>query len=367
MKKALQLIALAIVFFSCQNKEEGFVIKGEIQGIKDSSLIRLYHIDLQTNIDSTFTKDGKFTLKGIVDEPTTCWLMNGQEYAIVQVENVNMTFESPEKNMFLNSSITGGREQTLQNELKALQMPYDEIYMAAYDSIVNRKYEEGEESALFERYSGAQTKSHEVYIDFGRENPDSYLGLDILYRNRKAIPKDSLRLIYEGLSDAYKNTSLAKSINIFLTERTVEVGESYIDFEAKDLKGQPFKLSSIEGKNIYLTFWSVGCGPCRMENRFLSKRAQEVPEDLEIVSFSIDKDAAIWKSASEKDEIWWHNVSDLAGGEGRVKTLYNVQAIPASFLIDKKGSVIKRFRGFNTEGNLLEELKTEIAKHNHID
>jgi len=51
-------------------------------------------------------------------------------------------------------------------------------------------------------------------------------------------------------------------------------------------------------------------------------------------------------------------VSDLKGGHGRIKTQYNVQAIPVSFLIDKQGIIVEKFIGF--EENFLEQLKKMV-------
>jgi peroxiredoxin len=119
-----------------------------------------------------------------------------------------------------------------------------------------------------------------------------------------------------------------------------------IDFEVKDLQGKPFKLSSLLGKDILLSFWSKGCGPCRMENKKISDNYEKYKDKIAIVSFSIDNNKKYWIDASKEDNIRWTNVSDLEGEIGIIKTKYSVQAIPTSFLINKDGIIIEKFTGF---------------------
>jgi len=357
LKQISIAIIIGLLLTSCVEKKEGFTITGHIDGIKDGTLIKLLEIDQQTYLDSAVSVNGDFILQGEVDQPTGCWLQCESEYAIVQVENVEITFESPIKDMVLNCTIKGGREQELQNELDDLQYPYNIAYAGALDSLQNKKYtSEKEFQRLKAKYQRLQPLAHKVYVDFGRSHTNSYLGLDIIYRNRGRIGKDTLRTIYENLDAELKQSSNAVALQIFLYEEYAEVGKRFIDFKAKDLKGNYFTLSSLEGKYIYLNFWGAGCGPCRMENKVISKNYNRVPDNLAIVNFSLDKNASAWDKASKADSIIWHNVSDLEGGKGRVKTIYGVQAIPASFLIDENGIIVKRFYGFDTSGGIIDDL-----------
>lgn len=160
----------------------------------------------------------------------------------------------------------------------------------------------------------------------------------------------------------YKEASRSKALKIFLYEELAQKGKQFIDFKAKTVKGDDFSLSSLKGNYIYLSFWSAGCGPCRIENRFLSQNKNELPKDLSLVSFSTDKNFKAWDFASKSDGIDWYNVSDLEGESGKIKTQYQVQAIPTSFLIDKNGIVMEKFIGYDK--NILKRIKTLIEKKN---
>ena len=357
------VVLLTALFLSCQTKHDGFVINGQIEGVEDSTLVILYDVEQQMNIYSAFSKNGKFVLQGNVEQPTGYWLRCGNEYANIQVENLEMTFTSPIENMNINCKITGGEEQRLQNKLQELQRPYDVAYLAAYDSLVGEKYAtEEEKRQLIDRFNTAQAASQQIYIDFGKRHADSYLGLDIIYRNRQSIARDSLITLFEGLPPSLKTASNAEGLRVFLYEEIAAEGKPFIDFNAKTLDEKNFMLSSLRGKHIYLSFWSAGCGPCRMENKFFSENFERVPEDLAIVSFSLDKGVTAWVKASEQDSILWHNVSDLKGGSGKVKTQYGVQAMPTSFLIDKNGTIIKKFVGFDPQTDIIDELVKKIEE-----
>jgi peroxiredoxin len=359
-QKFIGLIILTITLASF-SFYKGFIIRGHIEGIEDGTWVKLYDLDEQKYLDSVISKNGNFIFSGKVEYPTTCWVQCKNESATIQVENTEMTFNSPIKKMSLNNTAQGGNEQRLQNELNELQRPYYDLYYSAYDSLDNKKYSSDiEKQRLIKRFNESQSTLQKIYVNFGKAHTNSFMGLDIIYSNRKSIAKDSLKLLYEKLLPKYKEAPRSKALKVFLYEELAQKGKQFIDFNAKTIKGEDFSLSSLKGKYIYLSFWSAGCGPCRMENKFLSQNKNELPKDLSLVSFSTDKNFKDWDIASKSDGINWYNVSDLEGESGRIKTQYQVQAIPTSFLIDKNGIVIEQFIGYDK--NILKHIKTLIEE-----
>lgn len=343
---------------------KGFTIDGHITDIPDGTSVYLYDIEEQVVLDSALSEQGNFRLNGKVSNPKTCWIKCDGEYAIIQLENVDFTFEATHEDMHLNSHIQGGPEQVLQNELQALQRPWDAIYYGALDSLMQQQYSGDEQKRqLVERFRRAQATSQAIYIDFGIAHPHAFLGLDIIYRNRKSIPRDTLEYLYTNLPPRLQKHEKGRALRTFLYETTAEKGQLFIDFTAKTIDGKNFQLSALKGKYIYLSFWSAGCGPCRMENRFLSEHYDRIPEDLAIVSFSVDRNPEVWAKATAQDGIIWYNVSDREGGQGKVKTQYQVQAIPTSFLIDTKGRIVEIFTGFDPSADLLEEIAAIMEHH----
>jgi len=355
----LGMVILAVFLFNF-TVDRGFVINGHIEGVKDSTWVKLYILGRHGTLDSAITINGYFILKNKIEIPTTCMLRCNREYALLQVENVDMTITSPLKDMHLNCVIQGGKEQNLQNELQKLQQSCNIVTNRIMDSLRNKNISENERQQLIKKNKDVQGISQKILINFALRNPNSYYGLDLLYRNRQFIPRDTLKLTYENLTPEYKETSNSKALKIFLFEKIVQKGNPYIDFQVKTLRGEDFSLSSLKGKYVYLSFWSAACGPCRMENRFFSHNFNALPKDLSLVSFSMDKNPQAWINSSKTDSIIWHNVSDLEGENGRIKTQYGVQSLPTSFLINREGVIIETFLGSNNE--IINRLKSLIEE-----
>ncbi|MCT1525066.1 TlpA disulfide reductase family protein [Sphingobacterium hotanense] len=344
------LICAGFVSYSQSKKSIGFEIQGYISGIDDGTKIYLYDLDAQTTLDSTFSTQGNFKLAGHVEGPTICWVRCKDEAATILVENRPISFKASLHDMSFNAVVKGGKEQDLHNELRSKQYPYDKIFHSALDSVRNKLYTSNEDKKrLIDLCNNTQTDSHNIYIDFGKRHPNSVLGLDIIYRNREQIGRDTVKLLLSRLDKNLKASSKAKALALFSNGELVYKGASFIDFEVKTLEGEMFKLSSLKGNFILLDFWSIGCGPCREMNKLMSKNYDRLKNKISIVSFSLDKHRSDWQKASKQDNILWFNVSDLEGESGKIKTQYGVQTIPTSFLIDRQGKIVEKFTGYDGE------------------
>jgi len=70
---------------------------------------------------------------------------------------------------------------------------------------------------------------------------------------------------------------------------------------------------------------------------------------------SLDKDAAKWKEAIAKDGLTWTHVSNLKFWDEPIAKQYNVESIPATFILDASGKVVAQdLRG--------DELKAKIKE-----
>lgn len=344
------LMLFCLLYSLCPAQKNGFTIKGKIQGVEDNTPVVLYNLDTETHMDTAYVQKGSFVLTGYVNHPTTCWIECKREYAIIQVENTGIVFNSPLKDMRLFASIRGGKEQDLQNELTRLQHPHELIYYSAYDSLQTKKYSGPEHrKTLLEAFNTHQDASLRIYIEFGKRHPNSYMGLDAVYRNRTKIPHDTLLNIYAQLNETFRSSTRGKAIMQFLETDVPGKGKSMVDFTAQTLDGKPFVLSSLKNKYILLNFWSSACVPCRAENKKINTYYRDLEDRLSIVNFSIDKNRKAWEKASQADAIGWTNVSDLEGDAGRIKLRYGVQEIPVSFLIGKDGTIIEKFIGYDDD------------------
>ncbi len=71
---------------------------------------------------------------------------------------------------------------------------------------------------------------------------------------------------------------------------------------------------------------------------------------------SLDKTAEAWKKAIADDNLDWNHISNIAYFEDEIARLYNVDAIPAAFLLDENGVIVAK----NLRGPALEEKVAEL-------
>lgn len=122
---------------------------------------------------------------------------------------------------------------------------------------------------------------------------------------------------------------------------TPNITDSRLDFILADAKGDSIRLSSLKGKVLLLDFWASWCTPCRFSNKNLTKLYSKYKDKgFEILGVSLDDNGNAWRRAMSKDKISWLQIRDPGGWDAISAAKWQVDAIPASFLIDKNGNVV---------------------------
>ena len=135
-----------------------------------------------------------------------------------------------------------------------------------------------------------------------------------------------------------------------------KIGEKVPDIVLKDLNGKIEKLSAHKGKIVLIDFWASWCGPCRRSNKDLAKLyIRYKDKGFEIFGVSIDDEPEAWRKAVFADKILWKQVNEPGGWDAPVAVQWNLQQIPASFLIDKDGKLIALDPGKN-------DIESELKK-----
>jgi len=161
--------------------------------------------------------------------------------------------------------------------------------------------------------------------------------------------------------------SLKKILLSFLVITTVLVARSQqtipniidprLDFSLPDVNGNSIQLSSMKGKVFLLDFWASWCVPCRFSNKSLVKLYSKYKDKgFEILGVSLDDNKKDWKRAMTHDKIRWVQVNDTNGWNALPAVKWQVDALPASFLIDKGGNVV----AINPEKDELEKKLKEL-------
>ncbi|MCW2120045.1 hypothetical protein M2326_002361 [Flavobacterium sp. 7A] len=72
---------------------------------------------------------------------------------------------------------------------------------------------------------------------------------------------------------------------------------------------------------------------------------------------SLDKDKSKWKEAIAKDKLTWIHVSNLKFWDEPIARQYNVESIPATFILDASGNIVaKDLRGDALRAKIVELL-----------
>lgn len=150
------------------------------------------------------------------------------------------------------------------------------------------------------------------------------------------------RQAYETLLKKYGGDSpnLAQKVRDELAHLDL-VGKPAPDIKARDLNDAPFRLDGLRGKYVLVDFWATWCAPCIGElPRVQAARAKYKDKGLVVVGVSLDESKAAVADFVKARKVDWTQIHDATGG-GDLVEAFGVKTIPATFLIDPKGTIIR--------------------------
>ncbi|MFY0685573.1 MAG: TlpA family protein disulfide reductase [Cyclobacteriaceae bacterium] len=138
--------------------------------------------------------------------------------------------------------------------------------------------------------------------------------------------------------------------------RVLAVGADAPEILLPTPDGEELALSSLRGKYVLIDFWAAWCKPCRMENpNVLALYKQYGGEEFEILGVSLDRKKEDWVKAIADDGLPWKHVSDLKYFNSEAARIYQINAIPATYLIGPDGKIVaKNLRGATLRAKLQE-------------
>ena len=153
-------------------------------------------------------------------------------------------------------------------------------------------------------------------------------------------------------------------VSVFLPGATYAdlVGQKAPNFSIQNLlDGQHVSLKQFQGKVVYLDFWASWCPPCLKSFPFMEELNRKYNKrGLVVIAIGLDEkreDAMAFLSQSEAPSfVIGHNI------QGDIATLYNVEAMPSTYLIGRDGKIKLRHLGFNSSdmGKLQKSIESAL-------
>ena len=140
-------------------------------------------------------------------------------------------------------------------------------------------------------------------------------------------------------------------------------GQKAPDFTCTTTDGKTVKLSDLKGKVVLLDFWASWCPPCKASLPEFAKIAADYKGDnFAAMAVNVfDEKDAMDKYLTENKIALTFAREPGGRNDSFAAMIYQVNAIPTTFIIDKDGNIVKGYLGFNGDDEA-KELRETIDK-----
>jgi peroxiredoxin len=128
------------------------------------------------------------------------------------------------------------------------------------------------------------------------------------------------------------------------------------EWSLKDADGKMVHSTDFKGKVVILDFWATWCGPCRAEiPNFIVLQRQYEKQGLVVVGLSVDEDGAhVVKPFAQRLGM---NYPVVLADKKTQDAFGGIEAVPTTFIIDRKGRIAKEHMGFADKDEFENEIK----------
>ena len=367
MKRIIFLLTLVIIITGCNHKNQ-FSVNGVIKDSK-TKYIYLNKLDVDTPIlidSAKISRKGSFRFKVKATGPDFYQLGFSTTNFITLLaepgERINLLFNG--KDLFENYSVKGsaGSEklQVLDLFLAETKRKLDSLSTL----YTKASHEPGFDvrgpilDAEFKDLVKAQRKNNIVFII---NNINSLASIKALYQ--KINPQtyvlydqhdlQYLKIVSDSLTRRYPNSKqvqalardFKKELNQMLFSQIEQISKNLpntvLDPDLVNIAGRRVSLSSLKGKYVLLTFWSVQSRDCIEENLQLKEFYKLYnKKGFEIYQINLDENEELWRAAVRFDELPWINTREDNPKDPKNALLFNVKTLPANYLFDKESKII---------------------------
>jgi len=378
MKKLLLLLSIVVFVFSCEKEEPlppyTYEITANAKGIYNGMRAYIKIFDDKRReiiIDTAIIMNEKFKFYGKVGKPSLHIIsINGINQNVPFVLESGRTHIEIYKDSIYHSKVTGTKNNEDYNLFKNELIKREKDILELREQIKAANDDPKLAAELKIKHKTETEESIDYLHDFIKENPNSQFSLLLLesYLNNSIQNIDKLKVSFNSLTDIINkspsNKLIGQKIEISLqlkeAQSNTDIGKIAPNFTAPTANGELLSLNDIKGKATIIDFWASWCKPCRLENPNVVRVYEKYHEKgLEIISISLDRigQKDRWLKAVDDDNMNWHHVSNLQFWNDPVAKMYNVRAIPATFILDESGKIVaKKLRGPALEQKIAEML-----------
>ena len=378
MKNTILYVALTLLFFAC-NGNSGYEIKGVVgEPSLDGQYVYLSEYNQMGATvfrDSALVKNGAFSMKGTQKSPKLyqlslspemmfmirsdkAWVLGNEPYSAVFVlENGKM-----EANLDLRPVVVGTPENNFLTNFQKQILPFENrlnTILLEYDAKKDNQEAAEELKQVYYEVAGELASIVRAYIS---ENPDKLSSGKLLYDFRFEFTEEEQRAILAKASPLFKSApGLDSLIEALAVLEKVSIGKSFTDIEMLAPDGSMVKLSDYAGKGKYvlIDFWASWCDPCRKEVPYLIDAYKAYKDKgFEIIGVSFDDSQAAWERGIKDLGLLWPQMSDLKGWQSIGSSIYGVNSIPHTILLDREGVIIAK----NIRGEAISEQLKELLQ-----
>ena len=353
MKRLLHIFGILFVLFSCNNTKL-YQVKGQLSELEDATLYVVYASSATIRIDTVSCNEkGHFFVFREQDEDlqvVTFYYHDRYQWFNVYPEVGKTVQVKGDARYPQLLQIKGGR---INNKLSQFKKKTAPVLKELADLQKNNRPLDGEETM---HRTTLQLELRKTVQDFIAKNPQEeasavliseyFTGPDDFEQTEKLLGSLS-----PELNDFYLVKNLWEDVK---KAQSTSVGAKAPNFEVININGQTYTVDSLANKNFILAFTALWCEMCQPEVMMLDDIATKYAKDsLEILLICLDDNLEEIREKIRQDSIQWNLVADSAGQAIQLFDLYNVNALPKCFLMDKEGIIM-----LNTVNG--EELKQKV-------
>jgi len=368
MKNYFFTALLLGILMACNTSPDGFKLQGTLSGeVENGTQVFLKKND-GTNqlveVDTTTIENGQYTFTGTSALPELHYLVINEVRGSIPVVLENGSIEvSAQKDSLAFAKLKG----TLQNDLFADFLVESRSFAKRARSMTDEMrnaralQDTAAITSLRDEYFELQEVAKTFELKFAKDHPEGLISALIIEKvlTTKSLPENEVRELYDALSPNIKETVVGQRIKSTLDKlASTSIGVKAPNFSAPTPTGDELALNDVLGKVTIVDFWAAWCKPCRAENPNVVQVYNKYHDKgLNILGVSLDRRAEDWTKAIEDDGLVWNHVSNVKYFD-EIAELYNVKAIPATFILDENGIIIaKDLRGPALENKISELLQ----------